>query len=292
MSMVQRGSQRARTMITRARENKRPEDSVVSLVVKYLLFAMNFLCWLIGGVMVGTGIWAYIEKNKYYHVQIQHIYDVFFDLSIIFLVLGLTIWILGFAGCLGALRENICLLKFYYIIIFIILFLELTVCIMAFLFRSKTKEIVTGGLNKNLISRYDKEDPDVKDFIDFIQENIECCGVTEEGYLDWNTNKYYNCTEKNRSALKCMVPHSCCINQFTISEGTTNLFCSGQVLDLSNSAAKKQIHTIGCIDKMLILGKENLPFMGGIVLAVIFPQLLAVYLARKLESQIRDQMGL
>lgn len=62
--------------------------------------------------MIGIGIWAYLEKQKYYSKEIESVYDVIFDLAIIFLVLGAVIFILGYAGCIGALRENVYLLKF------------------------------------------------------------------------------------------------------------------------------------------------------------------------------------
>lgn len=67
---------------------------------------------LLGGVLIGIGVWAFIEKNKFYHKEVQSIYDIVFDLAIIFFVIGFIIFILGYAGCIGALRENICLLKF------------------------------------------------------------------------------------------------------------------------------------------------------------------------------------
>lgn len=56
-------------------------------------------------------MWAFVEKNRYYQKDISTVYDVVFDLSIIFLIIGSIIFILGYAGCIGALRENVCLLK-------------------------------------------------------------------------------------------------------------------------------------------------------------------------------------
>ena len=61
--------------------------------------------------MVGVGVWAYIEKNKYYYQDIETIYDVLLDLSILLMIVGAVIFIVGYAGCVGALRENICLLR-------------------------------------------------------------------------------------------------------------------------------------------------------------------------------------
>lgn len=62
--------------------------------------------------MVGIGIWAFIEMNKFYDKQIQNIYDVVFNLSIVLIVVGGVIFIITTSGFVGALRENTCLLKF------------------------------------------------------------------------------------------------------------------------------------------------------------------------------------
>lgn len=78
--------------------------------------------------MIGIGIWAYLEKQKYYNKEIESVYDVIFDLAIIFLVLGAVIFILGYAGCIGALRENVYLLKF--VSISKNIHLILTICIL------------------------------------------------------------------------------------------------------------------------------------------------------------------
>ena len=39
------------------------------------------------------------------------LFDIFFDFSILFIVFGVVVFILAFFGAIGALRENVCLLK-------------------------------------------------------------------------------------------------------------------------------------------------------------------------------------
>ena len=67
---------------------------------------------LVGCVFIGVGAWAYIEKNRFTHSEVQSIYDVIFDISIVIIVVGCVIFLVAFTGCVGALRENVCLLKF------------------------------------------------------------------------------------------------------------------------------------------------------------------------------------
>ena len=71
---------------------------------------------LIGCVLIAVGVWGFIEKNRFaFSGPEKHditIYDIIFDLTVIMIVVGGIIFTLAFAGCVGALRENICLLKF------------------------------------------------------------------------------------------------------------------------------------------------------------------------------------
>ena len=70
---------------------------------------------LIGGAFIAIGIWAYTEKAKYDFNQPEEskrfeIFDLLLDLTILLIVAGVVIFIIAFAGCLGALRENVVLL--------------------------------------------------------------------------------------------------------------------------------------------------------------------------------------
>ena len=70
---------------------------------------------LLGAVLIGVGSWGFNEKQKYgegasYHKDFDF-YKIVFDLTIVMIILGIVIFVLSFAGCLGALRENVPLLK-------------------------------------------------------------------------------------------------------------------------------------------------------------------------------------
>lgn len=71
---------------------------------------------LIGVAFLVVGVWAYFEKDAFEYSedddQAIEIYDLVFDLTIIMIILGCIIFILAFTGCVGALRENVCFLKF------------------------------------------------------------------------------------------------------------------------------------------------------------------------------------
>ena len=67
---------------------------------------------LAAATMISFGVWSYAEKNKYYYQEITTIYDIFLDLSIVLIIIGIIMFLITFAGFVGALRENTFLLKF------------------------------------------------------------------------------------------------------------------------------------------------------------------------------------
>lgn len=64
-------------------------------------------------VLIAIGIWAYLETQEFKidTGETKDIFDIFFDFSLLFIVFGVIIFILAFFGAVGALRENVCLLK-------------------------------------------------------------------------------------------------------------------------------------------------------------------------------------
>ncbi|KAG9334464.1 hypothetical protein JZ751_007662 [Albula glossodonta] len=93
-----------------------------------------------------------------------------FDPVWLFLVVGGVMFILGFAGCIGALRENTFLLKFFSVFLGIIFFLELTAGVLAFVFKDWIKDQLNFFINNNI--RAYRDDIDLQNLIDFTQEYV------------------------------------------------------------------------------------------------------------------------
>lgn len=55
--------------------------------------------------MFGVGIYAWIEKDTFTRLSNLSI-GVLFDPAFLFLVVGSFVFVIGFCGCVGALREN------------------------------------------------------------------------------------------------------------------------------------------------------------------------------------------
>uniref|UniRef100_A0A8C0TXP7 Tetraspanin n=6 Tax=Carnivora TaxID=33554 RepID=A0A8C0TXP7_CANLF len=89
----------------------RYSNAEVSCWYKYLLFSYNIVFWLAGVVFLGVGLWAWSEKGVLSDLtKVTRLHGI--DPVVLVLMVGVVMFTLGFAGCVGALRENICLLKF------------------------------------------------------------------------------------------------------------------------------------------------------------------------------------
>lgn len=58
---------------------------------------------------MAIGIWAWTEKDTF--SNLQRLTNVALDPAFILIVSGAVTFIIGFTGCVGALRENTCLLS-------------------------------------------------------------------------------------------------------------------------------------------------------------------------------------
>ncbi|TDG40641.1 hypothetical protein AWZ03_012937 [Drosophila navojoa] len=260
----------------------------VSSWVKYMIFILNFMFWLFGGLLLGIGVYAFKikweEANGW--VKLENIYDVILNISLVMIIAGIVIFVVSFAGCLGALRENTCLLKFYSLCLLIFFLMEMAIAIICFVFPQNMNSFLEDQFTDKIIHSY-RDDPDLQNFIDFAQIEFQCCGLSNAGYQDWSKNEYFNCSSP--SVEKCGVPYSCCINATDISTGLVNIMCGYGVQVHSVAAASKIIWTSGCIEVVRVWAERNLYTIAGIALGVALVQLLVIYLAKTLEGQIELQ---
>eukprot|EP00069_Balaena_mysticetus_P009969 bmy_20422T0 len=189
-----------------------------------------------------------------------------FDPVWLFLVVGGVMFILGFAGCIGALRENTFLLKFFSVFLGIIFFLELTAGVLAFVFKDWIKDQLYFFINNNI--RAYRDDIDLQNLIDFTQEYWQCCGAF--GADDWNLNIYFNCTDSNASRERCGVPFSCCTKD--PAEDVINTQCGYDARQKPEVDQQIVIYTKGCVPQFEKWLQDNLTIVAGIFIGIALLQ--------------------
>uniref|UniRef100_A0A8C7DRF8 Tetraspanin n=1 Tax=Naja naja TaxID=35670 RepID=A0A8C7DRF8_NAJNA len=224
----------------------------ISCWYKYLLFSYNIIFWLAGVAFLGAGLWAWSEKGVLSDLsKMTRLHG--FDPVFLILFVGGVMFILGFAGCVGALRENICLLKFFCGTIVLIFILELALAVLAFLFQDWVKDRVETFF-KNNIKAY-RDDIDLQNLIDSLQKMNHCCGA--QGPNDWNLNIYFN-------------------NQWNS--------CLQRLWSSSNW--EERIYTKGCITALEAWLPRNIYIVAGVFIAISLLQIFGIFLAKTLISDI------
>ncbi|XP_022094336.1 tetraspanin-33-like [Acanthaster planci] len=266
-------------------------ESHINPCIKYTLFVINFLLWVFSICLIVIGVWALIERQN--TIYITSYLDVFTEPSIVLIVVGSIAFILGFTGFLGALRENCCLLMFFYLFMLLIFILEVVAGILAFVYSGNFYNTVDEIIERS-IARY-RIDGDLTNFIDFSQRTLGCCGgdggSSGRSYSDWSLNRYFNCTPTNPSPERCGVPYSCCMDKQDPNGDSTiiNTQCGFNTQEKVQAEVSDVIYTSSCVDKFLVFVNQKSYIVGLTVFGVAVVQLLVMLLAFFLCRQIQQE---
>ncbi|XP_064600545.1 CD9 antigen-like [Liolophura sinensis] len=143
--------------------------------IKYLMFAFNFLFWLIGCALLGLGIWIRVDPNFEKYVNSQDQFNMLYTAAYILIAVGIIIMVIGFLGCCGAIRENTCMLGGFFVCLFIIFAVLLGFGIWAVV----SKDTLRANIEDTLVSWVNKyrDDPAARNVMDNIQRDFDCCGA-------------------------------------------------------------------------------------------------------------------
>ncbi|KFM82512.1 Tetraspanin-33, partial [Stegodyphus mimosarum] len=242
--------------------------------MKLSVFFMNCLYWFLGVVTIGIGVLVYVIQVY----PVLRLIDLTPNPAILMIMLGGILFVMAVFGCVGTLRENICLLRWYLVFLLALLVLHLTMGVVSFIFISTShiKNNAADDALRQAILNY-QDDDSTADFIDYIQSTLQCCGSTE--YKDWALNPYFRCSKGNINRERCSVPPSCC--KFVESE-PINTMCGYGVLNdsaLYQPEIRSLVYGKGCITRVdeniqcaaVVLGfaafSISVPLLSGVILA-------------------------
>lgn len=262
----------------------RRDTSEVSCCLKYIIFGFNVMFWWLGLGIMAVGVWAWTEKDTFNNLS--RLTNVALDPAFILILVGTVTFIIGFTGCVGALRENTCLLAAYAIFLALLLLIETTAGVLGFIFKDWIKSQATGGFQAFII--HYREDPDQQNLIDWIQEDwLQCCGI--EGPKDWDRNNYFNCSSSDIGSREaCGVPFSCCKRK--PNEIIKNKQCGYDVRKPSyNFEVAKVIYEKGCVQAGEEWMERNLLAIASGAVVTAFAQILGICFAQNLRADIFAQ---
>ncbi|XP_007664967.1 leukocyte surface antigen CD53 [Ornithorhynchus anatinus] len=157
-------------------------------VLKYVLFFFNLLFWVCGCCILGFGIYLLILDT--YGALIQQLPSL--TLGNVLIIVGCVIMVLAFLGCMGAIKENKCLLMSFFVILLLILLAEVILAILLFMYEKKVDDYVNTEL-KDSFQHYHKDNA-TKNAWDAVQQQLQCCGVNNG--TDWNGPRPDSCPKE------------------------------------------------------------------------------------------------
>ncbi|XP_004852048.1 CD82 antigen [Heterocephalus glaber] len=251
-------------------------------VTKYFLFLFNLLFFILGAVILGFGVWILADRSSFINV-LQTSYSSLQVGAYVFIAVGAVTMVMGFLGCIGAIKEVRCLLGLYFAFLLLILIAQVVAGTLFYFNVGKLKEEM-GTVVSDVIRNYNASSRDsLQEAWDYIQAQVRCCGWVS--FSNWTDNAAL----MNRSEVT--YPCSCEVK----GDGDTSFseitgFCSPQnVTQDGNDPEKWPVYKEGCREKVQAWLQENLGVILGVCVGVAAIELLGMFLSLCLCWHIRSE---
>lgn len=240
---------------------KQAELEVGMKCVKYMLFVANFMFVLVGFLLISIGTTIKAIYGDFEVFMEDHYYSA----SNLAVAIGVIIFFVALFGCVGAVKESVCLVNTYAFLLFCILILEISASIAAYVMRANLEQTI----KRNMINAMDSYDTYAVQYTwNATQYNLRCCGVS--GPSDWNKfSEVFDLTEvpSNDGNTTYHIPDSCCVNEYCKNEDS--------------------IYEFGCLDRITYIVSECALLLAVGALCVSFIQVLGVIFSHLLARSIR-----
>ncbi|XP_061829410.1 tetraspanin-10 [Nerophis lumbriciformis] len=251
--------------------------SFIDYFLKYLLVLSNLMFSVLGLLLLGLGMWGLISKES---LSQERIGSLGTDPMLLLVTTGLLLTVLCLTGCVGALRENSCLLKAFSGALLVLITAEALAVIVLYNTQEEIGNVLRSGMLTAMAGYQD--DLDLRFITDEIQSNLQCCGA--DTYRDWEINIYYNCSAPG--ILACGVPATCCLDP--MENGTVwNSQCGLDAQTLDEFSAQSVIFLGGCIGGMSRWVQQHEGLIWTVIVVVLVVQILTVFVTARLQERIR-----
>jgi len=222
-------------------------------VIKYLMFFFNFLFWLSGLALIIVGA---VVRDKYGD-YFSYADSSFANVAVFLIIVGVIVFVIGFLGCCGAIKENYCMVTTFSVLLGIIFILEIVAGAIGFAYKKKVEEKATDAIARAVENYYNTDEPGAKKLMDWAQPYFKCCGSKDKTYGAHTANG--TCADNT--------PDTC-------------------HPDKDCNAAK---YDKTCEDGFIEFVKDNLVVIGAVALAVAFIQILGIVFACCLMKAIKGE---
>ncbi|XP_038636980.1 tetraspanin-9-like isoform X2 [Scyliorhinus canicula] len=222
--------------------------------LKYLMFLFNLIFWLCGCGLLGVGIWLSATQGSFATLapSLPSL-----SAANLLIAIGAIVMVVGFLGCLGAIKESKCLLLSFFIVLLIIFFMELILIILFFVYKTEVAKYAREDLKTGLKFYGSDGNVGLTNAWNIIQIEYKCCGV--DNATDWGGIMGTN-----------TVPDSCC------QESSSS--CGG--------GSPSNWFVPGCYNTIEALLEKQTAVIGSIVMSIVVIQILGMAFSMTLFHQI------
>ncbi|NWV19321.1 TSN1 protein, partial [Origma solitaria] len=152
--------------------------------IKVMMILFNLAIFLAGGTLLGVGIWVKVDGESFLDIfgSISSSVLQVVNVSILLIVIGAILLVIGFLGCYGAQKESKCLLMMFFSVVLIIFIAEVAAAVVALVFTGLAETLLTGLVTPLLKEKYG-QDPSFTHIWNVTMTKVHCCGLNN--YTDF-----------------------------------------------------------------------------------------------------------
>ncbi|XP_051512367.1 CD81 antigen-like [Myxocyprinus asiaticus] len=162
-----------------------------SQCIKYMLFFLNFIFWLAGGVILGVALWLRHDSQTSNLLMLQfegnQAPGTFYVSVYVLIAIGAVMMFVGFLGCYGAIQESQCLLGTFFTCLAILFACEVAAGIWGFINRDTISTELINFYDAAYIKAVDPvatpSRPAASKVLEVFHETLECCGKGDDNEL-------------------------------------------------------------------------------------------------------------
>ncbi|XP_054256247.1 CD82 antigen [Indicator indicator] len=240
---------------------------------------------ILGAVILGFGIWILADKTSFIAILQMSSANLKTGAGIL-IGIGFLTMLMGFLGCLGAVKEIRCLLGLYFSCLMIILITQVTAGLVIYFQKQMYSDLSSdvSRIVQHWIEDYDPtadgQKKDLQEVWDYVQKQLDCCGWN--GAEDWERNEIL--LNQSLSKYPCT-----CSNHSKDAEENKGFCFMPEPVNGTATSADWPVHEQGCTDGVEIWLRDNLGIILGVCTGVAVIELVGMILSISLCKNIHSE---
>ncbi|XP_071831897.1 tetraspanin-9-like [Apostichopus japonicus] len=225
------------------------------------LAVYTFVFMVSGLLLLAFGINLYVKEGPFATLLPSF---PFLNAANLIIIIGTIVLCVSIIGCVGAWKENTCLLVTFFMSLFVIFLLEMMAGYLGFVYRNQVERFVMEELTTHGLQRYGQRgEAGLTSAWDRMQTMLMCCGVDQSS--DWHMfTPYYG---------QGQTPDSCCFSY--------NVGCG------DNPSEEKWY--MGCRESLIMEIEGNIDVITIVAICVALLEVLGMCLSYCLYKSLREK---